>query len=133
MLGPGHDLRDCEKIGELPVGHPAVGRDEVMNIRENRREPAKADRREQREMRGQCNRCRWAFHQALALAIPATAMLIAAKPSKTTSSGSLTNAMPVKARAAKSNAVRRLRCGISSRIPVAAAESPPRMFCSTAR
>src|SRR6266404_5517755 len=138
-IGPWHHLRDRKKIREFPIGHPAVGGDKIVHIGKNRRKPAKADRREQCQMPGQYDGRRRAVHGALALAIPATAMLAGAKPSRTKSRGSLVNAMPAKASAAKSNAVRRLRCGSKSRIPVAiispaaAAESPPRMFCRTAR
>src|SRR5580692_515676 len=137
-VGSGHHLRDRKEICELLVGHPALGDGEIMNIRQNRREPAKADRRQHSEVRCQYQSRGRAVHRALALSKPATAMLTGANASSTIGRGSLVNAMPAKAKPAKSNAARRLRCGINSRSPVpisspaAEAESPLRMFCRTA-
>src|SRR5262249_54021110 len=126
-------LRHRKEVGELSIGHPAIGSDEVTDIRENRGEPAEANRRQHRKMQRQCDGRRRAVHHDLTLWTRAAAMLRGANPSKTTISGNLKTTIPAKANAAKNHAPGRPRCAISSLIPVAisspaaAAESPLRI------
>ena len=102
---PGDGLRHCEKIGEFLICHPAMGDDDkVVDIRQDGREAAKADRRDQRKMRGQRDRGRRVAHRALAFSMPATAMLSGTRPNRTTRSGRLPKGMRPKASAAKSTA-----------------------------
>src|SRR5262249_503146 len=136
----GDRLRHGENIGEILIGHPAVGADDkVADIGQDSPEPAKADRRYQGEMHRQGERGRWAGHRALAFSIPAMAILRGTKTNKTPRSGSLAKAMRPKASPAKSSAAGRRLCGKRSLMPVAisrpaaVAAMPPRMFPRTGR
>src|SRR5262249_62277090 len=128
----------CHVVGEVLIGHPAVGADDkVADIGKDRWEPAKADRRYQGKMRRQGERGGWTGHRALAFSIPAMAMLSGTKTNKTARSGSLAKVMRLKASPANNNAAGRRRCGISSLMPVAirspaaAAAMPPRTVLRT--
>jgi len=116
-LGPGVTCETAKKFANSWSVTQPLGYGEIMNIRQNRREPAKADRRQHGEMRRQYQGCRRAVYHVLAFSRPVTAMLIGANASSTINRGSLVNAMPAKAKPAKSNVVRRLRCGINGRNP----------------
>src|SRR3984893_7103073 len=136
---PGHRLGDCIEVGELPVCRPAFRDDyQVVNTRENGRNAAEADERQQGELRCEGNGRGWAAHSAFGLMTPATAMLSGTNPTRTVRSGNLAGMMPAKASAAKNSAAGRRRCGISILIPVAmsspaaAADIPPRTFLLTA-
>jgi hypothetical protein len=50
---PRHHRRHRKEVGKLPIGHPAIGSDEVMDIRESREESAEALRAWPRD--GQCS------------------------------------------------------------------------------
>src|SRR4051812_36459156 len=39
---PRHHRRHRKEVGKLPIGHPVIGSDEVMDIRESREESAEA-------------------------------------------------------------------------------------------
>src|SRR5438874_13231681 len=104
-VGAGHDLRHRKEVRELLVGYPAPCDGEIVNVRQNRREPPKAQRRQHSEMRRQYEGCGRVVHRALASSMRATAMLMGANASSTIGSGSRVNAMPAKASPAKSSAV----------------------------
>src|SRR3984893_3368926 len=131
----GHRLGDCIEVGELAVCRPTLRDDyQAVNIRENGRNAAEADEREQGELRCEGNGRGRAAHSALRLMTPASAMLSGTNPTRTVRSGNLAKMIPAKASAAKNSAAARRRCGISILMPVAmsspaaAADIPPRTF-----
>jgi len=115
---PRDRLCHSENIGEVLIGHPTMGSDDkVADIRQDCRESAKADRRDQSEVCGQRDRSGRTGHPALAFSIRATAMLTGTRPNRTTRSGSLAKVMRPKARTAISTAAGRRRCGKRSLMP----------------
>ena len=108
MFGPGNRLHDREVIGEILIGQPAVAIDDKFaQVRQYARHTAKADRRQQRDMRHQRDGGGERCHRVAGLDRRAARMLAGTSSTMTSSNGSLSSARPAKASAANSSAAGR--------------------------
>jgi hypothetical protein len=99
-----------EDVGEVLVGHPAMRRDDKRtHIWQYGWKATKANRRQQRKLRGQGHGRAGRRHRAPAGDSAATAILAGARTNSTASSGNLLNASKTRARAAKMIAAGRRR------------------------